>query len=127
MDYANPGPGCSPTTGVTHAAKGPVAFSASCFTPAPAVAGGVLVGNSGRNNFYGPGLTTVDFSAFKNFHFTEQFKLQFRAEFFNVLNHTNFQAPHFIATQNNSIGFSKARVISSPPPSPGQIQLDLKP
>src|SRR5260370_12011422 len=111
MDYANLVPGCNPTPGVTNTAKGPVAFNASCFTPAPAVAGGVLVGNSGRNNFYGPGLTTVDFSAFKNFHFTEQFKLQFRAEFFNVLNHTNFQAPHFIATQNNSIGLSNAGVI----------------
>ncbi len=126
MDYANLVPGCNPTPGVTNTAKGPVAFNASCFTPAPAVAGGVLVGNSGRNNFYGPGLTTVDFSAFKNFQFTEQFKLQFRAEFFNVLNHTNFQAPHFIATQNNSIGLSNAGVIDATTTSSRQIQLGLK-
>src|SRR5260370_27094726 len=127
MAFASGVAGCNPTSRVTRNAQGaPVDSDTNCFTPAPAVAGGVLVGNSGRTNSYGPGLTTVDFSAFKNFQFTEQFKLQFRAEFFNVLNHTNFQAPHFIATQNNSIGLSNAGVIDATTTSSRQIQLGLK-
>ena len=101
-------------------------LNTSCFTTAPAVAGGVLVGNSGRNRFYGPGLKTVDFSAFKNFKFTEQLKLQFRAEFFNILNHPNFAAPNFLNDANNSIGSSNTGVIGSTSTSSRQIQLGLK-
>jgi hypothetical protein len=55
-----------------------------------------LLGNSGRNSFYGPGLTTVDFSIFKNTHvpkISETISIQFRAEFFNILNHTNLPRP----------------------------------
>ena len=58
------------------------------------MAGGALVGNSGRNAFYGPGIKTVDFSTFKNYRLTEQARVQFRAEFFNILNHPNFAAPN---------------------------------
>ncbi len=127
MDYANLVPGCNPTPGVTTNAAGKLlAFNPSCFTPAPAVTGGVLVGNSGRNSFYGPGLTTVDFSTFKNFHFTERYRLQFRAEFFNILNHPNFAAPNFLNDSNNSIGTSNAGVIGSTSTSSRQIQLGLK-
>ncbi len=35
----------------------------------------------------------LDFSTFKDFKFGERFSLQFRAEFFNILNHPNFNAP----------------------------------
>jgi TonB dependent receptor len=127
MDYPNLVAGCNPTPGVTTNAKGQLlAFNPSCFTAAPAVAGGVLVGNAGRNKFYGPGLTTVDFSVFKNFKFTEQFKLQFRSEFFNILNHPNFAAPNFLNDANNSIGTSNAGVIGSTSTSSRQIQLGLK-
>ena len=128
MNYANLVPGCNATPGVTRNAQGKlVAFDGNCFTTPPAATGGVLVGNSGRNNFYGPGLTTVDFSAFKNFRFTERLKLQFRAEFFNLLNHTNFEAPHFIPDpQNNSIGTVRAGVIDHTSTSSRQIQLGLK-
>ena len=38
----------------------------------------------------GPGLAEVDLSLFKNTALTERTNLQFRAEFFNVLNHANF-------------------------------------
>src|SRR5260370_41521012 len=62
-----------------------------------------LVGNAGRNSFYGPRLATVDFSAFKNFKFTEQLKLQFRAEVFNILNHPNLAAPNFLNNANNHV------------------------
>ena len=50
-------------------------------------------GNLGRNTFVGPGLVTTDQSLFKNIKLSEQFNLQFRSEFFNVANHTNFLLP----------------------------------
>jgi hypothetical protein len=43
----------------------------------------------------GPGLATFDFSAFKNIPISERFNVQFRAEFFNLLNHPTFNAPNF--------------------------------
>ena len=39
----------------------------------------------------GPGFSRLDFSLFKNFKLTERFLLQFRSEFFIVLNHPTFQ------------------------------------
>jgi len=127
MDFANLISGCNATPGVTTNAAGQLlAFNPNCFAAAPAVAGGVLVGNSGRNRFYGPGLTTVDFSLFKNFSFREKFKAQFRSEFFNILNHPNFAAPNFLNDANNSIGTGNAGIIGSTSTSSRQIQLGLK-
>jgi hypothetical protein len=127
MDFANLISGCNATPGVTTNAAGQLlGFNPNCFAPAPAVAGGVLVGNSGRNRFYGPGLTTVDFSLFKNFSFRERFKAQFRGEFFNILNHPNFAAPNFLNDANNSIGTGNAGIIGSTSTASRQIQLGLK-
>jgi hypothetical protein len=127
MDFAERVPACNATPGVTTNSRGQLlAFNPACFTAPPAVGGGVLVGNSGRNAFYGPGLNTVDFSTFKNFQFTERFKFQFRAEFFNILNHPNFAAPNFLNDGNNSIGSSNAGVIGSTSTISRQIQLGLK-
>lgn len=127
MDYADLISGCNATPGVTTNASGQLlAFNPNCFAVAPPVAGGVLVGNSGRNRFYGPGLTTVDFSTFKNFSFREKLKVQFRAEFFNVFNHPNFAAPNFLNDSNNSIDTSNAGVIGSTSTASRQIQLGLK-
>ncbi|HEV2521448.1 MAG TPA: TonB-dependent receptor [Candidatus Acidoferrales bacterium] len=55
-----------------------------------------LRGNSGRNILTGPGLTDLDFSVYKNNYIkriSEAFNVQFRAEFFNILNHANFGPP----------------------------------
>jgi hypothetical protein len=44
----------------------------------------------------GPGITSLDFSVFKNNHIrriSENFNVQFRAEIFNILNHANFAPP----------------------------------
>src|SRR5262245_6919887 len=51
------------------------------------------VGTSGRNQYYGPGLQNFDFALAKSFPFTEQTRLQFRADIFNIFNHTNFSNP----------------------------------
>jgi hypothetical protein len=50
-------------------------------------------GTLGRNTFSGPGYMAWNPSLFKNFKVTENTKLEFRAEAFNVLNHTNFKLP----------------------------------
>ena len=55
-----------------------------------------LLGNAGRNSIVGPSLVNLDFSVYKNFavrKISEAFNVQFRAEFFNVLNHANFAPP----------------------------------
>ncbi len=50
-------------------------------------------GDTGRNIAQGPGYADWDFSAFKNIRVTESKEFQFRAEFFNFLNHPNFRLP----------------------------------
>jgi hypothetical protein len=55
-----------------------------------------LLGNAGRNSISGPALVNLDFSLYKNFavkKISEAFTVQFRAEFFNFLNHPNFAPP----------------------------------
>jgi len=37
----------------------------------------------------------LDFSVFKNFQLNERLRMEFRSEFFNILNHPNFNAPGF--------------------------------
>jgi hypothetical protein len=63
------------------------------------------VGNLGRNTFVGPAFWAADISVFKNFHIRDKATFQFRAEAFNVLNHTNFQLPD---NQINSFTFGQA-------------------
>jgi hypothetical protein len=50
-------------------------------------------GTAGRNIGVGPRYANWDFSIFKNFRVTESKDIQFRAEFFNILNHPNFRLP----------------------------------
>jgi hypothetical protein len=91
-----------------------------------------VLGNTRRNEFHGPPLTTVDFSIFKNTYITETFNVQFRAEFFNILNHTNFLSPGFLNTfgQNNSVydfdGSSLPTALNQTSTTSRQIQLGLK-
>jgi hypothetical protein len=47
-------------------------------------------GNLARNKYYGPGFSDVDFSVFKNIPIRERFKIQLRAEMYNLFNHVNF-------------------------------------
>ena len=50
-------------------------------------------GNAGRNILTGPGFRNMDFSVLKNISLREEWTLQFRAEFFNLFNHPNFDLP----------------------------------
>jgi len=56
---------------------------------APAVG---TIGNAARSNLRGPGLNNGDLALFKNVALHERAKLQFRAEFYNTFNHTQFSA-----------------------------------
>lgn len=47
-------------------------------------------GNLGNYSNYGPGIGNVDFSLFKDFPISERFRIQFRSEFFNLLNSPQF-------------------------------------
>ena len=51
-------------------------------------------GTMGRNIFPDSGFRNLDFAVAKNWHFGERLRAQFRAEFFNILNHPNFANPY---------------------------------
>jgi len=50
-------------------------------------------GDVGRNTVYGPGMQTLDFAVAREFSLAERARFQFRAEFFNALNHVNLGTP----------------------------------
>ncbi|MEO8129923.1 MAG: TonB-dependent receptor, partial [Bryobacteraceae bacterium] len=58
-------------------------------------------GTAGVNIVRGPALSNLDFAAFKNFQLKERFKVQFRAEFFNALNHPVLGNPNTTFTNGN--------------------------
>jgi len=59
-------------------------------------------GTAGRNIFRAPGFHNWDFSLIKTFKATERVGVQFRAEFFNILNHPTFANPAILF--NNDLG-----------------------
>jgi hypothetical protein len=88
-------------------------------------------GNLGRNNLIGPGMSKLDVSVFKNNRIrriSETFNAQFRAEFFNILNHANFASPTDHATVFDQSGspVSSAGLITSTQTISRQIQFALK-
>jgi hypothetical protein len=92
-----------------------------------------LRGNSGRNILIGPGMSNLDFSLYKNNYIkriSEDFNAQFRAEFFNILNRTNFAVP---VTPNNTDIFDSsgaptgvAGLLTSTTTTAREIQFALK-
>jgi len=91
-------------------------FAGYTFTTPPASA---PFGDLGRNAFRAPGFEQWDFSADKTFAIRESLRLQFRSEFFNFLNHTNFGIPD---TKTTDAAFGTIRTTY---PS-RQIQFALK-
>ena len=74
-----------------------LAFSA----PTP---GSLAVGNERRGVIEGPGYNRIDLGAFRNIKIHEGVNFQFRAEGFNVLNHTNWQSVGTSATTGSTFG-----------------------
>ena len=91
-------------------------YDITCFVNPPIY----TFGKTGRNVLIGPGLFSWDLGADKDFRMTEKFGLQFRSEFFNVLNRANFGLP------NGSIGSAAAGTITSVLTNARQIQFALR-
>jgi hypothetical protein len=93
-----------------------------------------LLGNSGRNILYGPGMVSLDSSVFKNFPIrkvSESFIAQFRVEIFNLPNHPNFNPPNLVNSEiinaaGDEIGGSAGALTSATVTSSRQIQFALK-
>jgi len=82
-------------------------------------------GNAGRGTYSGPGLADLDLSLLKDTRLRERMQLQFRAEFFNALNHTNLGTPNATVFSNGAIS-SSAGVITATATTSRQIQFGLK-
>ena len=80
----------------------PAAFNQPCPPPAfiqpstcvSGLTGLALLGGT-ASQVSGPSIGRLDFSLFKNFQLSDRFRLEFRGEFFNILNHPTFNAPGF--------------------------------
>ncbi|HTS60090.1 MAG TPA: hypothetical protein VMH03_21280, partial [Terriglobales bacterium] len=71
-------------------------------------------GTAKRRFFYGPGLDNYDMALLKNLRLRESTSLQFRAEAFNVFNHTQFFGPQAVDGNIDSSTFG--HIISAAPP-----------
>ena len=117
-------PGHRPRTSLQKTSDGnvrmldPAAFAQPCEvgsvgTPnfCVAVPGVLALGGGEPTQIEGPGYHRLDFSLFKNFQITERYRLEFRSEFFNILNHPNFNYPGFggngVVAVSGSTDFSK--------------------
>jgi hypothetical protein len=85
---------------------------------APETYGGF--GTADRRFFHGPGILNTDFGLAKNTQFTENLSLQFRAEFFNIFNHAQFNNPG-----GNFSSSTFGIVTSARDPRIGQLSMKL--
>jgi hypothetical protein len=90
-----------------------------------------LFGNARRAALRGPDMVNFDFSAYKTFRLSERFGLAFRAEFFNIFNHPNFNLPNVGSGGGSSgAGFSNtaggAAITQTLPDAQREIQFGLK-
>jgi outer membrane receptor protein involved in Fe transport len=79
-------------------------------------------GNAGKNILVGPGEVATDLSIRKVFNVTERYKVEFRGEAFNALNHAVFAQPDNYITD----GPGAAGVITSTVIPQRQLQFALK-
>jgi hypothetical protein len=116
-DRPNYVPGCDMIANKAYGAQKYVQWiNTACFTP---TVGGVL-GDLGRDAVPGPGFLDLDFAVHKDTKITERLNAQFRAEFFNIINHTNLgnPIPQLFQGPGGSTG-ALAAISSSP--TAGQI------
>jgi hypothetical protein len=98
-------------------------FNPAAFLAPPNNSG--FYGNLGRDTLIGPGLATLDFSLLKDTRIRERLNLQFRAEFFNILNRANFNTPNALTFTPTGVS-PTAGVITSTSTTSRQIQFGLK-
>ncbi len=85
-----------------------------------------FIGNIGHSTLTGPGLFTFDFSVLKDINLTENTRIQFRAEFFNLFNRPNFGSPQDEPWQDRGAPDPEAGLIDDTFTSARQIQFGLK-
>lgn len=112
-----PGASNDPVLGSPTQYFNPAAF---CLQPAG------YYGDLGRNTIVGPGILMINPALSRQFQLRERFKLQFRSEFFNVLNHPNFSIPGSRTVFNNSGPVASAGLITTTSTTSRQIQFGLK-
>jgi hypothetical protein len=84
-------------------------------------------GNLSRNTLTGPGISELDLSLRKNTALTQRLNLQFRAEFFNILNRTNFDTPNTVVYASDTTTPSPtAGLITTTSTTSRQIQFGAK-
>jgi hypothetical protein len=98
-------------------------FNPAAFLP-PATG---TIGNVSRDSLSGPDLSQLDFSAIKKTRIAEGINLTIRAEFFNILNHTNFVTPNEVVYSAAASGISPtAGVVTATSTTSRQIQFGAK-
>jgi hypothetical protein len=94
----------------------PNAFLPLC-NPAASVTTNCLAagtfGNVARGAFRGPGLFNMDTSLLKRIPLNERFNMQFRAEFFNILNHANFDTPNPLVFTGTDLNATAGEIIET--------------
>ena len=98
-------------------------FNPAAFLAPPSGSG--FYGNLGRDPLTGPGITEWDFSTFKDTTLRENLRLQFRAEFFNLLNHSNFNTPNLVVFTPSGVS-PTAGLVTSTSTTSRQIQFGAK-
>ena len=71
-------------------------------------------GNEGRDSLHGPPFKEWNFALYKTTAITERLKMQFRADFFNILNHPNFANPFLPAFIADATGPARTSTPLSP-------------
>lgn len=114
--------GCSTVAAGTPVGTPLLYFDPCVFTnPAPGV-----YGTAGRHTVIGPAYNDLDFSLLKNTTVREGHSLQFRAEFFNILNHANFANPAALVFDSRGNRTATAGQITTTVGTARQIQFGLK-
>ena len=84
-------------------------------------------GNIPRNCLIGPAMSELDLSFLKLTRLSERLNLQFRAEFFNILNHTNFGTPNpVVFTSTTDVPSPTAGLVTYTRTTSRQIQFGVK-
>ena len=83
-------------------------------------------GNLGRNTLIGPRFFNADLALVKNTAVREKMNLEFRAEFFNLLNHSNFMEPNILVFSSSRLRSGNAGRITGTATDNREIQLGMK-
>jgi hypothetical protein len=111
---------------------GPGWFAANSFCTPPKIGDGYDYGNMGPGTAQGPGEFNFDVTLMKNTRIGEKQNIQFRAEFFNLFNHSQFNAPGTVLGVGNptlplpDVNSAVFGRVTSMAVNPRVIQLGLK-